>query len=370
MIKNIIIIVVMVALIVVVYHFIFESQRANIQNESKALAEVLPGQLQTAYLEKQAEKKQAGEEQIAAEEAAAQAELTATFRGNGIDLLEVQVVNPKTAAESYELKAGTLFQSYNDSVMLVENLNESIEPGATVEYKLKTVPLGLNNQQLEGPYRIIEQTPFQLEPLTDALSTGSNLDEEKLALAAIILFNNPSLSEVADFPVADSGEQAGSSVPVSSRRSAAEVIDALLLLRGLNIETGGLKLATDTQLKLEALVKLDSNESAREFYGLADRRRHWAYWKQLLLTGDPRFRHYSLYGIGRFFPEVAVQMMPNWAANRRITPIYRLSAVYALGLSEKPEALQQLQSLAKRYPAQTNMGRATREAAQYIRGKS
>ncbi len=369
MIRNIILIVVLVALIIVAYHFIFEYRRSNFEAQPAELAEVLPAKLQSAYLTKQAEAVRQEEERIIAQQAAEEAELVATFRSSGDDSLILQLVNQKTVADRFELAAGTVFQSFGSFILLIDPLNHSIEPGDTREINLRVVPLGLDNQVADGAYRQIEDIPEQLQPLAKAIQGSISWKEEDLRLAAIILFNNPALGEVADFPVAESIIQTNSDTPAAARRSALELINALLLLKDLGIDTAGLKLAGDTQLQLETMVKENSNLIARKFYGLENRLQHWNYWKSILVKGDGRFRHYSLYGIGRFFPDVALKMMPDWAKNRRITPIYRLSAVYALGLTEKTEALQQLESLSKRYPPVTNMGRATREAARYIQSK-
>ena len=53
-------------------------------------------------------------------------------------------------------------------------------------------------------------------------------------------------------------------------------------------------------------------------------------WKNELLNGDQGTRHYALYGIARFYPEIALQMLPNWAREKRTARVFRLAAVQAL----------------------------------------
>ena len=367
MFKNIILIVLLVALVVVVYHFIFESQRGANVDPPEKLTEVLPDDLKQAYLAKQEAEVRPSPtpEAVAPEEA-----LVATLRGNGIDRLDVKVVNQSAQAMSYKLGIGGIFRAGGNAVMLVEPLNEEIEAGATREFRLQTVPIRLDNRAAEAPFRKVEGGSEVLQPLVEALSEGQVDDVKALGTAAILLNSDPTLAEIAAFPALDEDAQSRSGTPESARRGAAELIEALLFLERRGVDTSGLEVAGDPQLKLEAMVKPETNRMAREFYGIEDRRRHWNYWRSTLLEGDTRLRHYALYGIGRFFPEVAIEMMPEWARNRKIIPIYRLSAVYALGLTGNPGALERLEALAVQYPERTNMGRATREAARYIRNKS
>ena len=81
---------------------------------------------------------------------------------------------------------------------------------------------------------------------------------------------------------------------------------------------------------------------AVRYYEIAD---EWAYWKHELLEGDISTRHYALYGIARFYPDVAMQMLPKWARQEAVSPVFRLSAVQALAQTDKAEAIPVLRGL-------------------------
>ena len=92
----------------------------------------------------------------------------------------------------------------------------------------------------------------------------------------------------------------------------------------------------------------------------------WNYWKNELLAGDPGTRHYALSGIARFYPDVALDMLPKWAREKRTTPIFRLTAVQALAETQRPEALPVLQQLVTELGRNTELGRAAIDAAQVL----
>src|SRR5207302_11225430 len=95
----------------------------------------------------------------------------------------------------------------------------------------------------------------------------------------------------------------------------------------------------------------------------------WAYWKHELLEGNPSTRHYALYGIGRFFPDVALQMLPAWVREARTAQPFRLAAVQALAETQRPEALDVLRGLASELGVQTDLGKNAHLAAAYLEAR-
>ena len=59
-------------------------------------------------------------------------------------------------------------------------------------------------------------------------------------------------------------------------------------------------------------------------------------------------------------------MLPQWAREKRTTPIFRLTAVQALADTQRPEALPLLQKLVNELGRNTELGRAAVDAAQIL----
>jgi hypothetical protein len=95
----------------------------------------------------------------------------------------------------------------------------------------------------------------------------------------------------------------------------------------------------------------------------------WEYWRKELLQGEASTRHYALYGIARFYPEIALEMHPKWARETRTTPVFRMAAVQALAETQRPEALPLLRELAAELGLTTELGRAAAGAAEYLESR-
>lgn len=369
MVRNILLIVLAIALVVTGFHFFHKARRAQQSPPPQTVADILPQKLKGVY-----EKQQllAAQEKAAAAKAPHQQttgeELTAAFESNGMDRLDIRVVNSGATAASYKLKAGTQFQSGATLVMTIEGFESEVGAGETVKASVRTVPLRTTNDQQLAACRQVVSPDSRLDPLVDAVNGGLEVVEPKvLATAALLIAQDPPLSEIASFPTMAGSRDGGvQKAPEAMQASAAQLLDALLLLKSIGADVSAVGIATDPQFKLEVLVKPDTNQAARQFFGIEDRSAHWAFWKDTILNGDPRLKHYGLYGIGRFFPEVAASMMPAWASDRRVLPTYRLSAVYALGFAGTPEARVALEALSRKFPPQTNMGRAVEESLAYL----
>lgn len=371
MIRNLILIVTSAALVVTVCHLLFDSGRGQAPFPPESLPEVPPRELRLASNAQQTQGQATPTQTTPPTPSPVDPEqaLVLTLSGNGVDELRVQVVNSAPDPVPLTMEVGDVFQGATNRVMLVEPVNAPIRPGETRQFTLQTIPLRFTNQASSSPYRPVNDPPSVLNPLVDAVTRGTVRDFESLRVAAQLLVENPSLATIAAFPALDQEAQARSNVPAKARVTAARLINALLLLESIGVDTQSLDIANNPQLQLESLVNRATNPNARRYYKLEDERKHWDYWSTLLTEGNPRLRHYALYGIARFFPDIALDMMPRWASNRRLTPIYRLSAVYALAGTERPEALPRLEQLSRRYPEQTNMGRAIRAAISYLKSK-
>ena len=74
----------------------------------------------------------------------------------------------------------------------------------------------------------------------------------------------------------------------------------------------------------------------------------------------------TLYGIARFYPEIALEMLPKWAREKRTTQIFRLTAVQALAETQRSEALPVLASLVNELGRNTELGRAAVNATHLL----
>jgi hypothetical protein len=137
----------------------------------------------------------------------------------------------------------------------------------------------------------------------------------------------------------------------------SELIGALTALRECGARVESLALANDSQLKLELMIEPLTREAAKRFYGISEET-EWEFWKHELLQGDPSTRHYALFGIARFYPEIALEMLPKWVREAKTHPVYRLSAIQAIADTQKPEALSLLRQLASELGAETQLGKA------------
>jgi hypothetical protein len=84
------------------------------------------------------------------------------------------------------------------------------------------------------------------------------------------------------------------------------------------------------------------------------------------LDGDPSIRHYALFGIARFYPEIALEMLPKWVREAKTHPVYRMSAIQAIADTQKPEALSLLLQLSAEVGPETELGKAAAQAATFL----
>jgi len=145
----------------------------------------------------------------------------------------------------------------------------------------------------------------------------------------------------------------------------ADILGALTALRESGVKLETIAMASDPQLRIESMIEPMSREAAKRYYGITEER-EWEFWKRELLEGNPTTRHYALYGIARFYPDVALEMLPKWAREMQTHPVYRLAAVQALADTQRAEALPILRQLATEVGQKTELGKAATQAADYL----
>jgi hypothetical protein len=110
------------------------------------------------------------------------------------------------------------------------------------------------------------------------------------------------------------------------RVESYDIVTALTALREIGAPDASIAMTIDPQLKIESMIDPLSRAAAMRYYGITPET-EWEYWKTELLSGDPSTRHYALYGIARFYPNVALEMLPKWARQVQTGHVYRLSAI-------------------------------------------
>jgi hypothetical protein len=291
--------------------------------------------------------------------------VVAEFTTNNRDKVRAVILNKGTAPLRITVPMGLMFDSDPmASVLVVQPTVVEIKPGKTGDLILRTAATRSTNRVGPIPCRLSYATVPKLEPLLLEARNHPDLSPAATQTAILALTENLPLSAVAKFTLASAGLPSRFNTD-AFRVDTVDIMGALTLLREIGIKESLLTLTVDPQLKIEAMIDPSSRPMAMRFYGIASER-EWEFWRGELLNGEPCTRHYALYGIARFYPDVALQMLPRWAVEQRTNPIYRLAAVQALADTQRSEALIVLRELSIVLGEKTELGKAAIGAADYL----
>ncbi len=290
------------------------------------------------------------------------AQVRATFMANGQDQLMVKVTNSNSEDTVYQIRAGQVFEGGPNTIVTLEPVQLDVKANGQNETMVRTAALRLDNEMLDQVYRISPQEVNDVEKLI-AASTPET-EPEVLQTAILLVAENPELESIASFKLSDMPAEDG-----AFKVGLAEILRALKLIQSAQIDTTPLLVANDERLKTEALVNRTVKEEADEYFGITQAER-WAYWQSMLTEGDPRYRHYALFGIGRQFPDIALEMMPKWIQQSKLPMHYRTSAIHALAQTHRQEAAELLNNLNRQMPeADAELKEAFRRARVYLRAQ-
>lgn len=267
--------------------------------------------------------------------------LEITFSGDGRRQLIADILNPGASEAILGLRAGEVFVSGSSRMLLLRGNRVVLAAGQRHSVTLPAAALSVENILQPAIYTRSGTSEPRLAKLISALPANPGLTTDAIQTAVLAIAENLPVEAFLKIPRAedDLPRRLDTSAYVVEVR---DILAALVLLRGIGEES--LALAQDKQFQIEAMVDPDAHAMAMVYYRIAPEQ-EWAYWKRELLEGDPATRHYALFGIGRFFPEVALQMLPEWARNKRVGEPFRRAAVQALGATRCPEALVLLREL-------------------------
>lgn len=284
--------------------------------------------------------------------------------GNGREQLKIAVMNVGDVPLRVSVPEGQVFNNEHSTIITVRPSEVEVGVGKAAELQVQTAALRSINKVAQSSYRISYQTAPRLELLLTYIQGHAELSPQAIQTAVLALNDNLPLSAVAKFTMA------GGALPSrfntdAFRVETADIIAALTALRELGVADHAIAMTIDPQLRIEAMIDPLSRAAAMRYFDIAPAL-EWDFWKSELLNGEPSTRHYALYGIARFYPEIALEMLPRWVRETRTNPIYRLSAAQALADTQKPEALPILRQLVNELGEYTELGKAAGAAADYL----
>lgn len=293
-----------------------------------------------------------------------QGRLTGDFRGNGRDKIRAVLTNKTDGKLVVRVTAGQMFESGSNVVIVTRAGEVEVRPGKAVEVTIQTAATRSANKVFEAPYTLSFGTLPRLDTLLAYAQERPELTAGAIQTAILALTENLPLSSVAKFTAA--GGDLQSKFDTSSfKTETGDILMALITLRAIGARDADLALTIDPQLKVEGMIEPATRSAAMRYYGITPET-EWAYWKTELLSGEPTTRHYALYGIARFYPDVALEMLPKWARETKTLNVLRISAIQALADTQRPEALPILQRLTDELGAETELGRTAANAAKFL----
>lgn len=287
--------------------------------------------------------------------------------GNGRDHLEITISNKQAKALTVKVSFGQMFESARSLVVVARSAEVQVPAGQCAALELQTVATRSTNVVAGGSYRVSAKTTPKIDLLLSYAQDHQDITPGALQTAVLALTDNLPLSALCKFTPA--GADIPSRFDTSAfRAETADLVSALAVLREIGVRDRDIALTVDPQLKLEAMIDPGVRAKAMSYYGIAAEK-EWDFWKSELLAGENGTRHYALFGIARFYPKIALDMLPKWAREKRTNASFRLAAVQALADTRQPEALPILQDLVKELGRNTELGRAAVDAAQYLDGE-
>ena len=293
-----------------------------------------------------------------------QGKLAGEFHGNGREAMRATLTNNTKAPLTVRVPAGQMFEAASNVVVVARAGEVEVKPGKPVEVAIQTAATRSLNKVVDAPYKLSYGRLPRLEALLSYAQERPEITPGALQTAVLALVENLPLSSVAKFSAAGGDLQTKFDTS-AFKVDTGDILSALAALRALGARESDLALTIDPQLKIEAMIEPATRCAAMRYYGIAPEN-EWEYWKTELLSGEPTTRHYALYGIARFYPDVAMEMLPKWARETKTQHVLRVAAIQALADTQRPEALPILQRLSDELGASTDLGRTAASAAKHL----
>jgi len=285
-----------------------------------------------------------------------------SFTANGRGQMHISGQNTDGKPASVSMRAGDIYENDQNKIVLLEDCVRDIPPRGMLQADIKVAYITSAAASGNDSYKKSTATVQSLDTLINQLKLHPELSHEAVQTAVLMLAENPPLDAFAKFPRLHASQAA----PETNPDFKVDVFDIIAALQLLN-DTGitDRTAASDPQLKIEAMIDQKTHDAAMRFYNITPEA-EWAFWKNQLLEGDPSLRHYALYGIAESYPDVALIMLPKWAREKRLPAIYRLSAVRAMAMTHRAEAIPILQKLEQEFTPDTDLYRSADHATKYL----
>ena len=292
--------------------------------------------------------------------------LQAEYRGDGHSEVRVAFVNRHTAPLKVTIDSGLIFETADLHSQLVVACGQTVEvpAGGSRSAWLPAAATRSTNALADQPYALCPDTLLHLRALFAAVDRCPEYSRESVQCAVLMLTENAPLNLFAKFAVL-SGDQPTRTNSPAYKVNTAELLAAFSLVKEAGYARMNLLAAQESQLKVEAMIDPLAHSAAVKYYHLSTEQ-EWTYWRDELQSGDVSTRHYALYGIGRYYPDVALQMLPDWARAAQLSPLMRASAIQAMAETHKSEAISVLQGLVSEFGAATELGQSARKAIAYL----
>ncbi len=271
-------------------------------------------------------------------------QLAATFSGNGRESLVVALRNLTDAPVQTTFLPGQIFTTADSAAQIVCTQTTTLTVPAMQADRSRIPSAAIRLSNTLGNYVFLpaETRLPSLEPLWPALARFPNATPATIQTAILLMLEDPPLAHFAKFALSAS-ETLQPPPPDTFKVETQDIILALGILAKATPEKY-FKLLDSAQLRLEALINPRSHDAAIVFYNI-NPDHQFDFWRTELAHGDPSTRHYALYGIARYYPDVAYEMLPKWILETRTPGIYRQHAAYALAEIPSTEALKALTQL-------------------------
>ncbi len=290
--------------------------------------------------------------------------IKAALTGNGREHLTAELSNPGASPLTVKVSFGQIFECGRSIVIAARSAQVEVPAGKCATLTVQTAATRSANRVAPGTYRLSARTAPKIDLLLTHAQDHPEISPTVLQTAVLALTENLPLSYLCKFTPAGA-DLPGRLDTTAFRVETPDLLAALSTLREIGVRDRDLALTIDPQLRIEAMIDPTCRAAAMRYYRITSGA-EWNYWKNELLEGDPGTRHYALFGIARFYPEIALDMLPKWAREKRTTAIFRLTAVQALADTQRPEAIPVLQKLVNELGRNTELGRAAVDAAQIL----
>lgn len=290
--------------------------------------------------------------------------LKVTFTGNGRDTIRATLLNRGKTKLTVQVEAGQVFEAGLNAMVLIRPKTLELQGGQTMDSSFQAASTRCGNKLSEQSYKLSYARVPKLDTLLMYAQGHPEFTPAAIQTAILAITENLPLSAVSKFPTL-SGDIKSRFDTDGFRVETSDILTALVALRDAGVPDQSVALAIDPQLRIEAMIDPVCRPLAMRYYGISGST-EWEYWRRELLEGDMSTRHYALYGIARFYPDTAIEMLPKWAREDRTTPVFRLAAVQALIETRRAEALTILRQLADELGPKSELGRAALGAAEVL----